>query len=174
MMHTYKIHGIIIRRREYKETDKIITVISKTNGKLSVIAKGIRSVISKRAPGLELFNQVVLTLHKGKFLDYVTEVTVVESFSRIRTDLKRISAAYELLEIADLLTRENHDQQDIFDLLCAHLHRLNVGDLDCIYEFKHDILVALGFLSDEQAAVEFDEYIERLAERKLYAPKIYE
>ena len=173
-MKKYTVHGIIVKRRERKETDKIVTIVTKQQGKLSVLAKGIRKVTSRRGPSLELFNEVILTLHRAHFLDIVTEVTVVNAYSRIRNDLQRVSAAYELCEIADILTREHQEQQEVFDLLCAHLHRLNVGDLDCLYEFKRDILMTLGFLSDEEALIEFDEYIEQIAERRLYAPKIYE
>lgn len=173
-MNTYKIHGIVVKRRNHGETDKILTVISQKHGKISVLAKGIRKVSSRRGPGLEVFNEVMMTLHKGKFLDIVTEVTVVDAYQKIRSDLARISIAYELCEIADILTRENQEQQEVFDLLCAHLHRLNVGDMDCIYEFKRDILITLGFLSDEEALYEFDDFIEQIAERRLYAPKIYE
>ncbi|MBI4137506.1 DNA repair protein RecO [Candidatus Roizmanbacteria bacterium] len=173
-MKKYTVHGIIVKRREHKETDKIVTLVTQHHGKISVIAKGIRKVTSRRGPGLELFNEVMVTLHRGKFLDMVTEVTVVNAYSKIRNDLQRVSAAYELCEIADILTREHQEQQEVFDLLCAHLHRLNVGDLDCLYEFKRDILITLGFLSDEEALIEFDEYIEQIAERRLYTPKIYE
>jgi DNA repair protein RecO (recombination protein O) len=173
-MKTYKVHGIIIKRRNHKETDKILTVITKQAGKLSLLAPGIRKVNSRRGPGLEIFNEVILTLHSGKFLDIVTDVALINSFSKIRSNLTHIAVAYELCEIADILTRENHEQQEVYDLLCAHLHRLNVGDLDCIYEFKRDILITLGFLSDEEAVLELDDYIERIAERRLFAPKIYE
>ena len=43
-MRSYRIEGIIIKRRDFGETDRILTVFTKTQGKISVIAKGVRKI----------------------------------------------------------------------------------------------------------------------------------
>ncbi|MFH1896595.1 MAG: recombination protein O N-terminal domain-containing protein, partial [bacterium] len=56
-MNNFKLEAIILSRREFGEADAYLTVFSKEEGKLSLLAKGIRRVSSRRAPHLETFSR---------------------------------------------------------------------------------------------------------------------
>ena len=47
--------AIVLKRIEYGEADRILTVLTKNHGKISVIAKGVRKPKSKLAGGIEIF-----------------------------------------------------------------------------------------------------------------------
>ena len=64
-MRTHKTEGIIIKRRNYGEADRILTVFTKYNGKIQVKATGIRRIPSRRSAHVELLNYSVLNLYKG-------------------------------------------------------------------------------------------------------------
>src|SRR5258706_9060146 len=115
--HVYTVEGIILKRKNVGEADRILTIFTKQQGKIRVIAKGVRKMISKRAPHIEVFNHLVLTIHKGKMLDMLTEVSTVSTFASIRADLKRIGAAYYLLEVIDGLLPEGQAHEEVFFLL---------------------------------------------------------
>jgi len=65
-MKSYKAEGIVIKRKNFGEADRILTVFTKKYGKIKVLAKGVRRITSRRGPNVELFNQVELVLHQGR------------------------------------------------------------------------------------------------------------
>ena len=82
MLNSSKIDGVILKRSNFGEADKLVTIFSKQQGKIKVLAKGIRRIKSKRAPHLELFNYTTLILHHGKSFDIVTEAKIINDFSK--------------------------------------------------------------------------------------------
>ena len=58
--------GLIIKRKDFGEADRILTVLTDRFGKISVVAKGVRRITSRRAGNIELLNLVKLHLFKAK------------------------------------------------------------------------------------------------------------
>lgn len=172
MSRKYNIEGIIIKRANLGEADKIITFFSKDRGKMVVLAKGIRRIHSRRSPHLELFNRVVLSLYQGKTWDIITEVYSLEVYQNVKNNLQRVALAYTLVEIIDLLCAEHVEQRKVYELLLSSFKNLNqvdnrVDNIDT--ELSKALLVELGFISEAQSKQNFDSfgYIESLAERTL-------
>ena len=123
-MTTYRSEGIVLKRVNFGEADKIVTVYSKHFGKITLLAKGIRKMTSRKRGNLELFNQLIIFAVKGKTFDIVTETELIESFSLWRSDLQKIAIAYQLCELVDKLTPEESDQSEVYDLLLEYLQKL--------------------------------------------------
>ena len=60
-MRSFKTEGIVIKRRNFNEADRIITVFSKRNGKINIKASGVRKITSRRSPHLELLNYSIFS-----------------------------------------------------------------------------------------------------------------
>ena len=58
-MRNFKTEGIIIKRRDYGEADRILTVMTREYGKLKIKAKGVRKITSRRSAHIELLNHTV-------------------------------------------------------------------------------------------------------------------
>lgn len=170
-MRNYKTEGIIIKRINYGEADRILTVFTKHHGKLKVLAKGVRKINSRRGPNVELFNQVILFLHKGKVWDIVTEAKTVNSFKDLRKDLRLVSLAYQAAELVDKLTREGEKQKEVFTLLSDYLNDIYHLSLQ---KFKVKLLGILGFLPRDKRFElgDIDSYIESIIEEKLVSKTI--
>ena len=54
-MPTYQADAIVLRRLDYGETDRIVTLLTREYGKLGAIAKGARKGKSKVGAALDLF-----------------------------------------------------------------------------------------------------------------------
>jgi len=65
MSRSYKAEGIILKRINFSEADKILTIFTKRHGKVRAIAKGVRRLTSRKAGSVELFNQAGLFLLEG-------------------------------------------------------------------------------------------------------------
>lgn len=175
MSRTYKTEGIIIKRWNFGEADKIITLFSKHYGKIASLAKGIRRLTSRKASNLDLFNYTVLLIVKGKQLDLITEAQVISSFRKMKKDLKKVAVAYQVCELVDKLTRERQTSYQVFNLLRESFKKLNEDKIEenFLFLFKKRLLEILGFglpLNPNETAL--DDFIEEIIEKKLLAKSL--
>lgn len=174
-MNSYRTEGVILKRTNFGEADKILTVFSKHFGKISIIAKGIRKTSSRKGGNLELFNQVKIFLAKGKNLDIVTEVELINPFKSWRKDLKKVAVAYRLCELADKLTAEKVESEEVYEILVNYLSSLSSisNYQSAINNFGLSLLQILGFWPRGKsiANINLDNFVENLINRKLSAKK---
>lgn len=172
MTRSYKTEGIVIRRINFGEADRILTIFTKHYGKIMAIAKGVRSVKSRRGGSLELFNHLILFLNEGKIWDFITEVQVVNSFEKNRGNLDFIGQAFQLAELIDRLTAEREENQRIFELFKNSFQDL--GKIS-IVQFEIELLKELGFgLPRDLSENSLETFIESIIERKLKSRKIWQ
>lgn len=126
----YRTHGLILRRRDYRDADRILTVFTPNYGKLELIAKGVRKTTSRKAGHLELFAHCSLLVAQARTWDIITEAVTVESFSGLRMDLDKIARAGYLCELVDCFTESEDENQLLWDLLLVTLSELDVAPTD--------------------------------------------
>ena len=91
--------GIILARVNYQEADRIITVLSRDDGKLRLMVKGARKSKSKLAGGVELLSISELGVIKGKGdISTLVSSRLIKHFGHIVADIDRTLYAYEILE----------------------------------------------------------------------------
>ena len=181
-MRTFKTEGLIIRRRNYKDSDRILTIFTKDQGKISVKAAGVRKITSRRSSHIELLNQVNITLYKSPAgFPILTEAQVIESFSLVKQDLDKVGMAYHLCELIDGLCPEHQENIAAFFLFKRTLGKLcqssSADELRVIVRhFEVELLSQLGYWHQEQAMplrMDTQEFIENIMERKLRSKKIF-
>lgn len=176
-MRNFRVEGIIIKRKNYGEADRMLTVFSKRLGKIQVKATGIRRIPSRRASHLELLNHSVLTLYKGFGIPIVTEAQTIEDFSQIKENLTKVGFAYHLCELINGLCAENQEHQSVFDLFKNTLFRLSLKEeiKSIIHEFEIELLSQLGFYRSSTISPVFNTalFIEQILERKLKSKQIF-
>lgn len=169
------VEAIVLKRRNVGEADRLLTLFTKRDGKMRILAKGVRKVSSRRGPHIEVFNRIKATLHDKKTL---TEVVPLETFEMLRKDLRRVSAAYYLCEVIDGLLPVDQPHEDIYDLLTdavRTLAKVSSSRIDVLRaRFAAALLKKLGFLSTTQSFKDndIDGYIEELLERRLKTNRI--
>jgi DNA repair protein RecO (recombination protein O) len=167
----YTVEGIVLKRKNSGEADRIITLFTKEKGKLVVTAKGIRRITSKRAPHLEVFSRGRLLLHRGHYRDTISEIEPLATYADLRNHLGRVSVAYYLCEVIDVLLPEQQEHRDVYSQLTQALVILDRGNPadDYIQVFTEKLLILLGFLSAQRrlSTEEVLAYVEQLTERKL-------
>jgi len=178
----YHVTGIVLKRRNTGEADKVLTVYTREHGKISVLAKGVRSTKSKRAAHIELFRPVELSLYKGRTYDIVTEASSSGKGLYGSDNVDVMLYAYYLCEITDKLTVEGEGNDDIFELLLSSIEALVNGtksqkeiETDMI-SYSHAILRILGFLGQDQVLQDdrIYAYIETITEKKIKARQVME
>lgn len=174
---TYKTLGIILKRQNLSEADRILTLFTKYQGKLKCIAKGVRKPTSRKSGHIELFDHTLLYLAKGKNIDILTQAEVVERFPHIRGKLKAAKAAFHVVEIVDQLTRENQENSRVYEELLSVLRIINSKKQITrrqIADFESKVLNILGFGSPkDKSYIELKRHIETIIEKRLNSEKIF-
>ncbi len=147
MIRSYKLQGIILKRINFSEADRLVTIFSQRHGKLKLLAKGIRKPTSRKKGHLELFTLTKLQVAKTKSIDIITEAETINSFQSLRQNLNRVRIAYLLAELVDKLTAEEQEHPEVFQLLLDSLTTLNSksASKEFILNFEKKLLTMLGF-----------------------------
>lgn len=124
-MANYKTKGIIIKRSNFGEADRLLTIYTEKYGKVRAIAKGARKPTSRLGGNLEPFCSAYFVIAEGRNLDIVTEAEIIECFFALRNDLKSTHTSYYLAEVIDKLTEDNQKHPEVFTLLVKTLEKIN-------------------------------------------------
>lgn len=125
-MRTGSTPAIVLRTREFGESDKIVTVLSRAEGKFTGIAKGAKRS-RKRFPGsLELFSHVNLDYRQKSetALCFLERAVLIRPWRRLLASLECYAAASHVIEVADKMTADREVGDDIYALVVAGLARL--------------------------------------------------
>lgn len=125
----YSTNSFILRKRNLSEKDQIITVFSRDKGKLDLVSKASKSVLSKKASKLELMNEVKLTIVKGKNLDILTECKLLDSWKEIKFQNKHGNYLFILAEILVNSEADTEELSEVYDSIQSLLKMLDQQDI---------------------------------------------
>ncbi|HVU59823.1 MAG TPA: DNA repair protein RecO [Candidatus Saccharimonadales bacterium] len=99
--------GIVLKRTNYGEADRIVTMVTPDQGKLRLMARGVRRVKSKLAGGIELFSVSELTYIRGRGdIGTLVSARLSRHYGRITGDLRRVQLGYDLIKTLDKITED--------------------------------------------------------------------
>jgi len=138
--------AIVLSRTDFGEADRIVSVITPDQGKLSLLARGVRKVKSKLAGGIELFgvNQISFIVGKGE-IRTLTSSRLEKHYKNIVKDVERTMFGYEILKIVNQAT-EDAVGAEYFELLDKTLEAIDnqAVDIDLIRLWFYLQLLKLG------------------------------
>ncbi len=121
----FRTPAIILKRRDFGEADRLLTILTPEYGKLDVIAKGARKPTSHKTGHVELFTRADMLIHRGRDLDIVVQAEMTAPYLGIREDLQRGAYASYAAELLDrFFSAGEDDHNDIFQLVDETLYRL--------------------------------------------------
>jgi recombinational DNA repair protein (RecF pathway) len=120
----YRSSGIILKTQKLGEADRILKILTPENGLVSAIAKGARRMNSSFAAKTQTLNQCDFLLAKGKNLDIVSEVSIVNNFLLGCSDLIALNLAFFASEITEKISDECDSTRNFFELLDIYLRYL--------------------------------------------------
>lgn len=119
------IRGLILKEVALGEADKIITVLVKGIGKLSISAKGARRTKSPYSGGTSLFTYADFTIKTGIKHHFLIQSDVISSFYSLTKDLNTLAYATYILELAEKTTSEDIPADNTLFLTVSLLQRLS-------------------------------------------------
>jgi DNA repair protein RecO (recombination protein O) len=123
--------AIVLRTRDYMESDRIVTLLTEQMGKLGGIAKGAKASRRRFEHRLEPFSHVMLYFRRRPHgqLVFITraEAAGLQPF-RLEDDLGRLALGAYMLELAEALTSEDAEASGAYHLLAEALAALGAGE----------------------------------------------
>lgn len=151
-----KTEGIILRETEYRDSDKLLTVLTRDFGKLTVKARGVRSSRSRLKAACQLltFSELTLFEQQGRYI--ITEAVPKEMFSGLRTDIELLSLASYFAQVTEAVAQEEDPVPELLSLLLNALYALaKLGKpqplVKAVFELR--LCCLAGFLPDLRGCV---------------------
>lgn len=119
--------GLILRETPYKEADKILTVLTESEGKLTCKARGVMRSKSKLSAATQLlcFSELTLFENKGKWS--VNEAVSVEEFRGLRDDISLLALGSYFAELLEAVSDEDAPDPSALRLGLNCLYALSLG-----------------------------------------------
>jgi len=146
--------AIVLLRKNIKEFDQMISLYTRERGKLGVLAKGIKKIISKNSANLEVLSLVEVETALGKEVEHLTKVQPIKFFKNIYADFDKIWLAQYAARLADDNILPAERDEKIFDLLLSFLEFLDsaepINSVNLAIGFIFKLWHCLGFSAQEE------------------------
>lgn len=118
-------NALVLRETRYKEADRILTLLTDKEGKISVKARGALRKSSKTAAATQQLTYSEMTLFGNRGRWTVNEASVKEAFSGLRKDMDKLSLASYFAELIDALSVEDQPEPQLMQLVLNSLYALS-------------------------------------------------
>ena len=120
--------AIVLRHVNYRDNDRMVTLLSPSRGRIDAIIRNCRKPKSHNLNSGELFALGDYMLHENGGHITVTSVRLIETFYPLRSDYDRLTCGIYLLNLAEAVAEPEQEQQELFMLLLHTLSRLTFSD----------------------------------------------
>ncbi len=121
--------GLVLREVNYKESDKILTVLTEEEGKLTVSARGCRKKGNDLTAASQLLVWSEMTLYEYRGRWTMKEGQALRRFDGVRSDLDKLALGSYFAEVTETLAEEGQREPELLSLTLNCLHALDKLEL---------------------------------------------
>lgn len=167
----YRVTGIVIKRTDVGEADRLLTLLTAERGKLRAVAKGARKPSARKTGHVELFNHASFLMAVAREIDIVSQADTLDPFLPVRDDLDRLSYAYYFAELIDRFVQEEIEQPQVYELTLDAMHWLETTEhlSRTARYFEMQLLDALGYRPQLYFCVQSKEELQ--PEENFFSPE---
>ncbi len=121
-----QIEGIVLSETSYRETSKIIRVLTK-EGTISFLARGAKSLKSDLRTGTTKLTYGLFSSNlKPDGLSTLIAVDILDPFKNCKKDIEKVSYASYLLDLAYQVSKNSHEE-NVFYLVLSAIQKIEEG-----------------------------------------------
>lgn len=122
--------AIVLHSRRFGDTSRIVVLYSKDLGKVSVVAKGVRTTKSKLGSALEPLSICTATIYyaASRELHTISNAELIEPFSALRTGYNKLTTAIAVCETVIKTQSVAEPNTDVYELLARCLYALTASN----------------------------------------------
>lgn len=121
----FKTDALVLRETDYKDSDKLLTVLTKDRGKLTLRARGVKQKSSSLKAGCQLLAFSEFSVFENKGFMTVQEVSAHELFLPLRQDIEKLSLASYFAQVAEALSEEDEPSPELLSLVLNAIFALS-------------------------------------------------
>jgi len=125
--------GIVLRETAYKESSKILTILTGTQGKLTVTARGALRRNSKLAAAVQLLVFSEMTLFSSRDRWTLSEARSIEQFRGLQNDVEKFALGSYFAELTEAAADEDSPNPELMRLCLNALFALSEGTREISY-----------------------------------------
>ncbi len=112
----FQTEGLVLRENDYKDNDKLLTVLTKDRGKITLRARGVKRKSSPLKSGCQLLAFSEFSVFENRGFCSVEEASAKELFLPLRGDLDRFSLASYFAQVTEVLAQEDDPSPELLSL----------------------------------------------------------
>jgi DNA repair protein RecO (recombination protein O) len=161
----YKLEGIVIRNMDYGENNKIITIYTRHNGKMSIMVRGAKKMNSRFSSITQLFSHGEFVLFKTSSMGTLNQSETIESHRKLRENLHMSAYSAYVVELIDRVVPEFDPNEMMFEQLKASLVAIESGKEAAIvlHIMEMKMLAIAGYLPQLEACVSCGQHESEMA-----------
>lgn len=162
--------GIVLKRVNVGETDRIVNLLTQEFGKITVVAKGVRKMHSSKRAFLEPGNVIKAFLIQTKSLPLLTQATLIDDCSSMQQSLSAFRSLTQLLEIYDKLFVEAELEPEQYEYILVLRKKVVNGTAPAslVRQILSKIIVDMGFQDPSESKYEtISDYVSALSDSKI-------
>ena len=152
-----KTNGVIVRRSDYTETSKILTIYTERFGKCKFLAKGASRKNSKFTNNMEPFSHVEIEFYyKDRPVLLLNSCDLIENNFSISDDLETFFIAYSTLQLIEDVIIEREENRNLYNILVLFLNdiiKMRKNRINLYYKFLLGFNKEIGFKIDLSSCV---------------------
>jgi len=117
----------VLRVRDFGEADRILTILSDTDGKFDAVARGARRPRSRLVGVTQQFSRGNMLLFRGRSLDTLNTFELLSSYANLSLDVEKMAYASYVAELVDLMTGERQLNELLYALVVSTFEALDAG-----------------------------------------------
>lgn len=140
--------ALVIRRSDYSDYDRMVTLFSPVYGRLDAVARGCRRPKSPLLNACEPFTSGEFQLYQKGERFTIEQCQISESFYELRTDYDRLQHGVYWLKLLDACIMPDVPMGDLFMITLRALAHLNYSDLPpemLTMAFEMHLMAQLGY-----------------------------
>ncbi len=164
------VKGLVLRRSNSGETDRILTLLTQEKGKIICVAKGVRKLTSSTRAYLEPGMLVKVNLIETRSLPLLTQAVLIDDTSKMDQSLHNYRQLSQILEIFDTLFVEAEIDYSTYLSALKLRNQIvyNQSSLSLVRQLLSQLIVALGFQDPATSTHDsITEYLEALTGKPL-------
>lgn len=148
-----KTDAITLNARKYGDSSKIVAFFTRDYGKVSLMAKGVRSAKNKYGSALEPLSYVELFFYQkhNNELHLLSEVNINKQFRRLQSNYDAITSGLIIAELTNITQENDHPNSELFDYLLSSIELLNNTEknyFSIVVAYMFKLAESLGFFLD--------------------------
>ena len=169
MIRSLKTEAIVLRKKNLLNKDVLVSLFTQDLGRLTVFAKGVRKITSRRSPHLQTGNLInVLISHKNDYY-YLQESQLISGFSELKKDENKVGQLYLFLFVLDRLLPERQKETKVYNLtknFLIDLTKLPKTKKNSV-KYLTEMMRLMGYLDKKVSPPELKLLIEEIINEKI-------